>query len=421
TPADIVFAKTLSFFCAVQETGCSFDASDLHCDYGGDSNSNDASSDESVHSSTFCGCPRKVHKGRLCSGKMIIKYGRHGQPHLQCEHCLHIDKAHLILRNLQEFNIQYLTALVTRNQQGIKFFEEHAYFKGHGPLVSCSFQASPSEQKDQCHKGTLQTHIGCDVKFAIYTPYDLFACPRVIIMSRGIHSHNPPPPIKTPPPIEKIFSAMLIALDWKLADTTPRKLMTDSGFIANLQQKSNWTSFVDPPLSALHPSLGNFDHVRRLINNLRKERYPNGTGFTGAMQLVNVHASLPEDNVYICCAETHIIKGGKVFHLVICTSKFTASALLCARYVSIDTAFKCVYGKWQEFEMETWDENRMISIVGAHAYTTSQSARAHCILFTRIFDFTKKITGLPVLFRHIHGTGIHIWVADAHRGQALGI
>ncbi|KAF8981823.1 hypothetical protein BDQ17DRAFT_1337156 [Cyathus striatus] len=32
-----------------------------------------------------------------------------------------------------------------------------------------------------------------------------------------------------------------------------------------------------------------------------------------------------------------------------------------------------VHGKWQEFEMETWDMNGMKSIVGAHAFTTSQS------------------------------------------------
>ncbi|KAF8994961.1 hypothetical protein BDQ17DRAFT_1430696 [Cyathus striatus] len=60
--------------------------------------------------------------------------------------------------------------------------------------------------------------------------------------------------------------------------------MTDSGFMANLHQQAKWTSVFDLPLSALHPSLGNFDHVRRLINNLRKERYPNGTGFTGACE-----------------------------------------------------------------------------------------------------------------------------------------
>ncbi|KAF8986259.1 hypothetical protein BDQ17DRAFT_1335646 [Cyathus striatus] len=51
----------------------------------------------------------------------------------------------------------------------------------------------------------------------------------------------------------------------------------------------------------------------------------------------------------------------------------------------------CVHGKWQEFEMETWDSRGM-----------------------------KSITGLPVQFRHIHGYGFNIWIADAHKGQALG-
>ncbi|KAF8994959.1 hypothetical protein BDQ17DRAFT_1430695 [Cyathus striatus] len=53
TPADIVFEKTLSFFCAVEESGCSFDASDLQFDYGGDSDTSD--DDSGDNSSTFHG------------------------------------------------------------------------------------------------------------------------------------------------------------------------------------------------------------------------------------------------------------------------------------------------------------------------------------------------------------------------------
>ncbi|KAF8978201.1 hypothetical protein BDQ17DRAFT_1338866 [Cyathus striatus] len=135
----------------------------------------------------------------------------------------------------------------------------------------------------------------------------------------------------------------------------------------------------------------NSDRVRRVIEKMRQEKYPNGTGFT----------------------KSHIIEGGKTFFLLICMSKMMAFALIKALYISIDTSFKHVHGKWQEFEMETWDSRGMKSIVGARAFTTSQSAKAHFILFT-------PITGLPVQFRHIHGYGFNIWIADAHKGQALG-
>ncbi|KAF8975638.1 hypothetical protein BDQ17DRAFT_1267859 [Cyathus striatus] len=416
TLEETVFKKTLAFFCAVVETGCSFDSSNLHIDYGGDSDSDYDSDDED---------------STLCSGKMILAYNRYNQPRLQCEYRSQVDTAHLILRNLQEFNISYLSALLSKDINEIHSHEANAFRNGYGPLVPCTFQASPSEQKDQCsfwhrsqegklHRGALRLKLDCEVSYVIYTPYNLFACPQVVIISRSIHSHAPPPRIKTPPPIEDIFTSMLIKLGWKLADATPRKIMTESGFMDSLREYLGHDSPVDPPLSALHPSLGNYDHVRRIINSLRKVEYPCGTGFLGAELLAQKHADLPKDMQYVRCAESHTIEGGKTFYLVICMSKTMAFSLIRAQYISIDTAFKRVHGKWQEFEIETWDSEGMMSYVGARAFTTSQSAKAHFILFTRIFQFVTQITGLPVQFRHIHGSGFHVWSADAHKGQALG-
>ena len=52
---------------------------------------------------------------------------------------------------------------------------------------------------------------------------------------------------------------------------------------------------------------------------------------------------------------------------------------------------------------------------------TSQSANAHLELFKLIFSIAESDTGLPVRFRHIHGDGYETFVADSHKGQALGI
>jgi len=59
-------------------------------------------------------------------------------------------------------------------------------------------------------------------------------------------------------------------------------------------------------------------------------------------------------------------------------------------------------------------------MVLACAFTTSQSADAHVILFCQIFEIAEVDTGVPVQFSHIHGIGIESIVADGHRGQALG-
>jgi hypothetical protein len=59
-------------------------------------------------------------------------------------------------------------------------------------------------------------------------------------------------------------------------------------------------------------------------------------------------------------------------------------------------------------------------MVSVRAFTTSQSAEAHFILFRRIFEITTHDTGIPVRFQHIHGEGFRVWIQDAHKGQALG-
>ncbi|KAJ7292092.1 hypothetical protein C8J57DRAFT_1212498 [Mycena rebaudengoi] len=63
-----------------------------------------------------------------------------------------------------------------------------------------------------------------------------------------------------------------------------------------------------------------------------------------------------------------------------------SSFLMRSKKLSLDTAFKRLSGKWQEFEMETWELDNMKSVIGTCAFTTSQSAEAHVILFTRIFE-----------------------------------
>lgn len=64
--------------------------------------------------------------------------------------------------------------------------------------------------------------------------------------------------------------------------------------------------------------------------------------------------------------------------------------------------------------------NNTVAVIGVRAFTTSQSADAHFALIKRIFDIASTDTSLPVQFLHIHGEGFEAWVADAHKGQALG-
>ena len=157
---------------------------------------------------------------------------------------------------------------------------------------------------------------------------------------------------------------------------------------------------------------------------------------SGAMLLAEQHAKLLPNQRYVRCVETHPLGRGSVFKLIICMTTRMSQQLMQAKRISIDTSFKRARG-WQEFEIESWDVrcqrckhyNCVVfltlmclpAIVGARAFTTSQTAQAHLVLFQRIFDIAKADTGLDVHFRHIHGDGIETVIADSHKGQGLGM
>ncbi|KAF7969562.1 hypothetical protein HWV62_26919 [Athelia sp. TMB] len=432
-----VFMKTLGFACALKDRGCAFEADDdtIDADLEVDDEDDGGGSDEKDFGEfvVYDARTRRPARDLHCRGQIILRGNKFGRSYVQCEHYEpRTRRAHLVLQNLDEYNIPYLAALLADDPVHIREHEQGALEQGYGPLMACSFMASPSEQKAYCsnwHRnsdGELQQGVlrrwsnSCPTIYDIYVPQDLHACPQVVVVSRHPHSHPPPLPVKTPGAFVELFKSLLLELDWKLADATPRRILLDSAFMAGLRRKMEWTGRRDPVLSDLHPSLGNLDHVRRYINALRAEHFPAGTGFEGARLLVHEHENLPPDEQYVRCAEKQVDSGGKEFSFVICMLRAMSLQLMTARRLSIDTSFKRLHG-WEEFEIETWDSNSKRSVIGVRAFTTSQSADAHFALIKRIFEIASTDTSRPVQFLHIHGEGFEAWVADAHKGQALGV
>ncbi|KAJ6470153.1 hypothetical protein DFH09DRAFT_1478222 [Mycena vulgaris] len=278
-----IFSKTLGFHCTLAEKGCCTELTDDDSDPESDSESDSDESESETRTTKL------LDPGAKAS--------------LRCEHHKKTDKAHLILRTLDEFDITYLRALLENDTRII------------------------DEREELARIGKTLTGIA--------PPENWHA---------GYFSDQ---------------KSLLLDLDWKLADATPRKLMIDSGFMSSFRRALGWKKPFDPPLAALHPSLGNLDHL-------------------------------------------------------------VIALLMRSKKLSLDTAFKRLKGKWQEFEMETWELDRMKSLIGTRAFTTSQSAQAHLILFTRIFEIAQGDTGTPCRFRHIHGEGFELWITDSHKGQALG-
>ncbi|KAG1869710.1 hypothetical protein C8R48DRAFT_597246 [Suillus tomentosus] len=425
-----VFTKTFAFFCGLKVHDCSFRTSTEFTDFNFESDLDDSNIDPNDYERALV-TPTAVssRSPMSCSGNLIMRTDKYNQRFIQCEHCSHADRAHLILWNLQEFNINYLQALLAHDIAAIVIHEECAEHCGYGPLVPCDFVALPVEHKQTCGGNSagmlecgrlLKWEHDCQSKFDIFVPVNLVAVPRIAIVCCNPHSHPPSAPIKTPPPLVDLFRSLLMNMDWELADATPGHILCNSGFMRGLRTALGWTLDHSPTLANLHPSLANLDHVHRLMYKFHHDKYPMGTSFQGAKLLVDKENELPHHACYVWCAETHTLPGGVDFHLIVCMSPLMSHHLLLACRVSIDTSFKHLHG-WQEFEIEAWDNNHMRSLTGARAFINLQSAQAHLVLFCRIFSITSEDTGTPVSFKHIHGSGYESVVADAHMGQGLGL
>jgi hypothetical protein len=168
----------------------------------------------------------------------------------------------------------------------------------------------------------------------------------------------------------------------------------------------------------------------------RRETGPQNS--SGARDLLDQQQKLPKNERYVRAVESVSLPGQKEFHVIICMLPAMSKLLMTTSRPTIDTSFKRADG-YEEFEIEAWFPDVMkctscttlfvahykhthlvLAVVCARVFVTSQSAPAHLFMFKLVFKIAEEDTGRPIQFRHIHGTGFETFVADAHKGQALG-
>ena len=66
----------------------------------------------------------------------------------------------------------------------------------------------------------------CQAKFYKIIPLDLKKTPYVILVSKGLHTHHPPPPSNVPTEITEKLKKMLEATNEEIVDITARKLIS---------------------------------------------------------------------------------------------------------------------------------------------------------------------------------------------------
>lgn len=300
-----------------------------------------------------------------------------------------------------------MTALITDDKLSIAKYEERARLKGYGPLAPCFSTSSNRAQREFCRRCCLvalglsllitgstgewhrldggelsqcrmaKSDSACPNRISVFIPNDLTACPQVLIVSYGPHTHPAPPPSKTPQVYLDILSSLLRDLDWQLADATARRVMRSSAFVRRLKELLQWQNLSRKPvLGDLHPSLRNLDHVNHIIKRVRGLYYPKGTGWEGTHPTATMLAlkglvsswvpaleeifrresaqNLPSEQRYIRAMEHFKDQGDRTGRFIICMLAPQAELLQQSKRLNGDTSFKRVPG-WYEFSFEEWN------------------------------------------------------------------
>ncbi|KZV94685.1 hypothetical protein EXIGLDRAFT_822529 [Exidia glandulosa HHB12029] len=425
-----LFLKTFAFFCALLNRGCTFSPARADSDElgGQDTGSLDC---EDYAAENDCIGSRTPARSR-CSGSLRLFSNDSGKYFVSCSLRSAGSHGHFFLHGVEQYDVQYLRALFSGDNEAPLPWEQRAAQGGYGPLVPCNRVASASSQAywsdwhrlpgQALERAEMVTHSNCTASCDMYTPYDLAACPFVAIVCTGPHSHPPPSPVKTPILVRRAFERLLRSLDWRIANITPRRLVLNPRFVYELRTLLGWTIYRDPQLSDLHPSLGNMDHASYLIGIVRQEVFPEGTGFNVTPPSASVHQMQRENALerslrYVRAVES-VQVNGKTFRFVLCMFPEQSRALQQAKRITADSAFKRVVG-WKEFEIETWDDSSMRSITCARVFMDSLTADAYLLVLKRIYQTVLSDCDEPWQFSYLHGRGTDTSTTDQDNAEAL--
>lgn len=345
-----------------------------------------------------------------------------------CEHFstqLGGERDHLFTYKISEglFDLDYLEALFDGDDEVIAQFELAARDNGFGPLLQCTTVRNNGTNKVYCRKCSLficspvhrslifppanehrdsggrlvlasLTHLSCKSTFRCFEPLEPYrrACPRVLVVCQGAHTHPIPLPIKTPPAIRAEVIELLETLDQDLPDITPRRFIRHPVVFAYLRK--HLPTLTHPTLADLHISLANREHLKAFINQVQLQRYPHETGWKGALYILSntlvvsnkvvglIHLKeiqderLPPHSRYIrhieeipahniCTYEEDDLDAVdprdnvKPIRIVICMDGAASHRLALAQFLQSDIAFKWVTGFF-EFEIGGLDRGTNI-------------------------------------------------------------
>ncbi|CAB4389887.1 unnamed protein product [Rhizophagus irregularis] len=346
-----------------------------------------------------------MRDGVQCNGKPILKcLRRHDETvppsyFIGCTGWRMNEKFHQFISIKENVDLNLLQQLLNRLYEG----------ETDEPVNNCYSVFSNSTKRIYCphlHRsentitqGKLMKKLS-EVRFSKLIPVDIKSCPFVILISKGIHTHPPPPPNQVPVTIHTRLQELIHQANNDNADVTPTHIIT-----GNLIK----TYFGVEYLSDIHASLNNTDRLRYYIDKIQKEIHPQGQGLLEVVY--NYSRNINNFRNYVKRLEffedEHVI--------IVCTTSEQLNEWIKCKHFQIDLSFKRVMGEINEFEINYYSNEHNLM------FTNRVTTIAYQRIFHVLFDLVLQLMGSPPQFKHIHGSGWNCIIADLDYAQAKGL
>ncbi|KAJ7466610.1 hypothetical protein B0H11DRAFT_1733200 [Mycena galericulata] len=441
SPTRDVFQKTSALVSALRKMGCSVPLCE---DTIYDSDEEEARDAMILHR-------KRNRRGytpieATCEGRLKLSYDHRRQPYINN------NKNHYFNSTISDgsYDLSYLEALFTGDEDEILEIEEAATALGFGPLLDCTTVCNHSSQKTLCpfdhrdEEGKLMQLemqlLPCTCRFKAYVPLVRYRkeCSKILVVVKGVHHHPIPLPAKTPPAIKEEILQLLPRFQEDLPDLTPRRFLRNPIVKSYLAVK--FPHLLNPTLSDVHISLANRSHLKAYIDQVRKALFPHGTDWKGIWHLeIKQRIERPLKDRYIRCVvdldatlfashpeDEAILVPVKESRLrfIVCMGWEGSERLRNCQYVQSDIGFKRVVG-FYEFELAGWERDAHTSVVFCRIFLNRQTAIAHQKIIQAMEDIVFEDTGNHLQWRHIHGSQMNDydgkilqWAGDQHSGQA---
>ncbi|PKK63721.1 hypothetical protein RhiirC2_716774 [Rhizophagus irregularis] len=354
---------------------------------------------------------RYVQNGMQCTGNPVLKcLRRHDNTtppsyFISCSKWKINEKYHRFISVKDDVDLNLLSQLLNGQYEG----------ETDEPVNNCSTILHNNSKKTNCphshragniiKQGSIIRKI-CGVKYTKIIPHDLEKCPYIILISKGIHSHPPPPPSHVPVTIWDRLQELIRQANDDTVDVTPTRIIT-----GNLIK----TYFGTEYLADVHASLNNADRLRYYVDKIQKEIHLQGCGILGVIYNYS-------RNINNFCEYVKRLEFFEDNHyMIICTTSEQLTEWTKCKNFQIDLSFKRVAGEINEFEINYYNNEHNLILTFARIFTNNTNTIAYQRMFRALFDLVKQLTGSSVQFQHIHKAGWNCIIADLNYAQTKGL